>query len=283
MRTRAQTFLLSCIWLVFIPLGASLRVAPPTHSLRREVRRTPYALPTHSHQVESPARINAQVDRRAYEVELSTVHAKLAAAEAGKATAALLEVESPARKNAQADRRACEIELSTLRAKLVAAEATAEASLASVTNELRESQDELVTLRTLIEGLQEDCKCVITQDALQNPVVMSDGHTYEQGAIRRWVAEKETSPLTGLPLRSAEMTPNLLVKKLARALHGTIPKSSFQTGLEALGENARHSQVALHQEHPVASIVFDFLTWFVLLCPVWIAAVFYFSGVLHTS
>ena len=35
-----------------------------------------------------------------------------------------------------------------------------------------------------------------------------DGHTYEEDAIRLWLASNSTSPMTGAPLRDTTLIPN---------------------------------------------------------------------------
>ena len=44
--------------------------------------------------------------------------------------------------------------------------------------------------------------CSITQDVMTDPVVCSDGHSYERAAIECWLATHNTSPNTNLPLVS---------------------------------------------------------------------------------
>jgi hypothetical protein len=47
-----------------------------------------------------------------------------------------------------------------------------------------------------------DLCCPITHDLMFDPVVASDGHTYERVALRLWLFKgKRSSPATGLPLR----------------------------------------------------------------------------------
>ena len=43
--------------------------------------------------------------------------------------------------------------------------------------------------------------CPITQEAIVEPVVAADGHTYERLAIVRWLSDHHTSPVTGLFMR----------------------------------------------------------------------------------
>ena len=57
--------------------------------------------------------------------------------------------------------------------------------------------------------------CPITQDVMADPVITSDGHTYERAAIEQWLASHNTSPLTGLPLLTHELVPN---EQLARQI-----------------------------------------------------------------
>ena len=42
--------------------------------------------------------------------------------------------------------------------------------------------------------------CPITQEIMFDPVVASDGHTYERNAIQTWLSTKKTSPLTKEPI-----------------------------------------------------------------------------------
>eukprot|EP01083_Nonionella_stella_P267736 904608_1 len=39
--------------------------------------------------------------------------------------------------------------------------------------------------------------CPITYEVMKNPVVLSDGHTYESTAVERWLLRHDTSPMTG--------------------------------------------------------------------------------------
>lgn len=57
-------------------------------------------------------------------------------------------------------------------------------------------------LRSLIELIRHLCRCPITQEVLREPVLASDGYTYEHEAITQWVqqcmqrGEPPTSPVT---------------------------------------------------------------------------------------
>eukprot|EP01050_Picozoa_sp_SAG11_P018580 SAG11_NODE_2832_length_2926_cov_4.607496_2_plen_470_part_00 len=53
--------------------------------------------------------------------------------------------------------------------------------------------------------------CPITKELMVNPVVASDSHTYERGAIERWLMSRETSPMTNEPMGKM-MLPNQAIK-----------------------------------------------------------------------
>ena len=50
--------------------------------------------------------------------------------------------------------------------------------------------------------------CPITDEILRDPVVASDGHTYERRAITEWFARSATSPITNLAVDHTHLTPN---------------------------------------------------------------------------
>jgi len=55
--------------------------------------------------------------------------------------------------------------------------------------------------------------CPITHDVMENPVLLTDGHTYEDTAIRRWLRSgKKVSPMTNSPLTSCQLVPNYAIK-----------------------------------------------------------------------
>ena len=49
---------------------------------------------------------------------------------------------------------------------------------------------------------------------MTDPVTTVDGQTYERSAIARWLARKNTSPLTGVVLESKTVIPNHSLRKL---------------------------------------------------------------------
>eukprot|EP01052_Picozoa_sp_SAG31_P022893 SAG31_NODE_1846_length_7103_cov_82.594946_7_plen_357_part_00 len=66
----------------------------------------------------------------------------------------------------------------------------------------------------LLASLAADFKCPITQDRMVDPVVAADGQTYERQAVEAWLADHETSPMTGEPLAHKVLIPNNRLKSL---------------------------------------------------------------------
>ena len=56
--------------------------------------------------------------------------------------------------------------------------------------------------------LPDEYRCPITLNAMVDPCLAADGHSYERRAIERWFAAHGTSPLTNERLDSTEVRPN---------------------------------------------------------------------------
>ena len=80
--------------------------------------------------------------------------------------------------------------------------------------------------------------CPITQDYMRDPVITSDGQTYERGAIEQWLSRRRslglpyTSPLTGERLGSDALIPNVILRGLIHDLLERKPEllTAGQTG-----------------------------------------------------
>jgi hypothetical protein len=49
---------------------------------------------------------------------------------------------------------------------------------------------------------------------MKNPVCTEDGHSYDQGAIFKWLLVSKKSPKTGLQLSTSKIIPNINLKQL---------------------------------------------------------------------
>ncbi|KAL0477721.1 hypothetical protein AKO1_005234 [Acrasis kona] len=58
--------------------------------------------------------------------------------------------------------------------------------------------------------------CPITLDLMEDPVVTSDGHTYDRSAIESWLKRSITSPSTNINLKSKMIYPNLYAQNEIR-------------------------------------------------------------------
>lgn len=61
--------------------------------------------------------------------------------------------------------------------------------------------------------IRDEFMCPITYELMREPVVASDGHTYEKSAIEKWLKSHQISPRNGEPI-SATTISNINLKKL---------------------------------------------------------------------
>mmetsp|Transcript_80366 Transcript_80366/g.157687 ORF Transcript_80366/g.157687 Transcript_80366/m.157687 type:complete len:583 (+) Transcript_80366:91-1839(+) len=61
--------------------------------------------------------------------------------------------------------------------------------------------------------IRDEFICPITYELMRDPVVASDGHTYEKAAIEKWLKHHQISPRNGEPMVSFTL-PNMNMKKL---------------------------------------------------------------------
>ncbi|CAE7760269.1 PUB51 [Symbiodinium sp. CCMP2456] len=73
--------------------------------------------------------------------------------------------------------------------------------------------------------LPTDCSCPITQDLMEDPVVASDGTSYERRAIEHWLQSHRTSPLTNLPLASDDLIPNNALRSVIQEFLSRLPET----------------------------------------------------------
>ena len=64
--------------------------------------------------------------------------------------------------------------------------------------------------------------CPITKELMRDPVVASDGYTYERSAIEAWMGKTMLSPITHAPLPHKDLVPNLTMRSAISLL---IPRS----------------------------------------------------------
>ena len=67
-----------------------------------------------------------------------------------------------------------------------------------------------------IEDL-EHFQCPLTLEVMKNPVVTVDGHSFEESAIRLWLQNHDTNPMTNKVLQSKILIPNISLKAAIEA------------------------------------------------------------------
>ncbi|CAF1521126.1 unnamed protein product [Adineta ricciae] len=70
------------------------------------------------------------------------------------------------------------------------------------------------------ENLLNSITCCITKAILHDPVVASDGFTYEREAIENWFKTSNRSPMTNQELENLELKPNYAIKSILQMLQG---------------------------------------------------------------
>lgn len=71
-------------------------------------------------------------------------------------------------------------------------------------------------LSKVLQGLQNLSICPISKATMQDPVLASDGCTYERGNITKWMKKNGTSPVTGYVLENRTLTSNMVVQTLVQ-------------------------------------------------------------------
>lgn len=72
-----------------------------------------------------------------------------------------------------------------------------------------------IAAAALIEVAMRRMQCPLSHQLLSEPVVASDGNTYERAALEAWLeAGNTTSPVTEQPLTSTTWYPNAMLKQL---------------------------------------------------------------------
>jgi hypothetical protein len=78
-------------------------------------------------------------------------------------------------------------------------------------------------LRSLLNKDVPAFICPLSKEIFSDPVILSDGHSYEKEAIIQWLKTHSVSPVTGIPLQSRSMIPNNALKQAISHFFGTQP------------------------------------------------------------
>lgn len=67
------------------------------------------------------------------------------------------------------------------------------------------------------DSWKEEFECPISKEIMKDPVIGSDGHSYERLQIEAWLRKNPVSPLTEDPMTIEELRPNRTLKKIIDA------------------------------------------------------------------
>lgn len=149
----------------------------------------------------------AEAAQTAAEREARAAEARAAAAEASLAAA---ETEARA---AEGETRAAEMRAAEAQVRA----SSAEDEVAEALLEVQRMGEQRARLQVALEAIQEAGQCPILQEPCREPVVASDGHTYERHALEAWLLQSRTSPMTRAPL-DLRLYPNRFASKVAQEL-----------------------------------------------------------------
>jgi len=65
-----------------------------------------------------------------------------------------------------------------------------------------------------VESILQSLKCPISYEIMSDPVITSDGFTYERSSIERWFIDHNTSPMTNKILVNKLLIPNIILRNL---------------------------------------------------------------------
>ncbi|XP_062354305.1 WD repeat, SAM and U-box domain-containing protein 1 isoform X3 [Cinclus cinclus] len=71
---------------------------------------------------------------------------------------------------------------------------------------------EELRMTTIPAAVPDEFLCPITRELMKDPVIATDGYSYEREAMENWISNRRSSPMTNLPLHSLMLTPNRTLK-----------------------------------------------------------------------
>lgn len=101
-----------------------------------------------------------------------------------------------------------------------------------------------------IDAIPPSFLCPITHAVMRDPVMCSDGHTYERAAIKQWLHKHSRSPLTNAALESTGMIPNIALRQ---AIQELVLRNMLSS--EAL-PSTEHGQVIPPPEAPMEEHIY---------------------------
>jgi len=84
-----------------------------------------------------------------------------------------------------------------------------------ISEEKKKFNDQAKDMKQLFkDDIPNELICPITEEIFFDPVMTSDGQTYERKAIEIWLRDHDTSPISNSKLPNKNLIPNFVIKKL---------------------------------------------------------------------
>ncbi|NXS37153.1 WSDU1 protein, partial [Pomatostomus ruficeps] len=77
---------------------------------------------------------------------------------------------------------------------------------------LQKIEELRMTMTSASVPVPDEFLCPITRELMKDPVIATDGYSYEREAMENWISKRRSSPMTNLPLHSLMLTPNRTLK-----------------------------------------------------------------------
>lgn len=95
---------------------------------------------------------------------------------------------------------------------------------ASASTTVEDDEEDLPENFTCI--IPDSFKCPINRSLMRNPVICTDGHSYEKSAIQKWLKKSDKSPLTNLVLeKKLYITSNVTLESIILIPNHSLRKS----------------------------------------------------------
>ena len=112
-------------------------------------------------------------------------------------------------------------------------------------------QEKINKINALIESKEipvpDNFVCPISKCIFYNPVILSDGHTYEKMHILEWLKYNNKSPMTNKNLINHNISPNILIRSMVREWIDKIEKE-FNIKYENENENKNKKEKKIKED-----------------------------------
>ncbi|NXU46566.1 WSDU1 protein, partial [Drymodes brunneopygia] len=85
-------------------------------------------------------------------------------------------------------------------------------SLGQRSKVLQKIEELRMAMTSVSVPVPDEFLCPITRELMNDPVIATDGYSYEREAMENWISNRRSSPMTNLPLHSPTLTPNRTLK-----------------------------------------------------------------------